>query len=229
MKNKRLIIFLLILGVFVIGLLSFIKSSQFRVVSTHPDLSRVPTSSTFIDINFNQSLDSQNVTTLVTGDPSRIVKNTEIDNKSIRIFFNQPLNDKGKYRIDLGPIVSKSGKKIHSYSLVIRAYYVPLEQLSKNDQNAVLQQPSNDEVANDPLLSHLPYGGIHFSLKATSDPSSKSKVSIEAHILLDNSDIGNESAAVTAYKQEVVSYIQSLNLDPANYNITYIVEEPSRF
>jgi len=89
-----------------------------------------------------------------------------------------------------------------------------------------------DKRFNDPILAHLPYGGLNFSIAANIiTQNGKPVVTLDAKVLLSAADVNSgpayEQAAINTGKQDIVAYIKSLGLDPNNYTINYEVVQPT--
>jgi len=234
MQNTKLLrkLFILAIVLVVLGFAGWKTWNifVFRVTGTSPSLRAVPTDAGYIEIFFNHPLAETNIVKVT--DPAKIVKETKQNKKSVRLKLS--LLQSGRvYTIGLGTISDTSGKTIDAYTLSFKARVIDFGKLPDNQQKAVLEaQNDKGDQLGDPILSHLPYGGLNFKLTALNEDAGdgNSKLVLEAELLLDKSDVqGDENAAVSEYKLQVTDYIKSLDLKPENYTIRYMVTRPSLF
>jgi|GEM_PF-2595361 len=78
----------------------------------------------------------------------------------------------------------------------------------------------------EPLLNHLPYKTTDFDLEPDfgSGTNGAPKLNIDATLYIPGAE-ANDSTASDQLKQEVLSYIRSSGVDPANYTITYTIQQ----
>jgi hypothetical protein len=222
-KIKSIVILVIIVGCAWLGYAIY-KNSQFHVVSVNPSLSNISILTPYIDVNFNDPVASKVV---ATGD--LFINSVQMtSSKSVRIGFDTPLNLKQKYSINLGTLTATNHQQIKNLVLVFRAGDINFNNLSKAQQQQILDKTDTLPPAlNDPIISHLPYGTLDFNL--TSSPTysnGKTSLVLNAQLLIPYaylSDPTAEQALITQYKQEVLQYITSLGLNPSNYNIQYTI------
>lgn len=113
-------------------------------------------------------------------------------------------------------------------------YITAIDQPSANAALAWITQSGYDPnklnvvTILEPLLNHLPYQTTDFILKPSfvSGQNNQPRLEIDATLLLSHADASNPTAAAATYKQEVISYLTSLGVNPANYTINYTVNSP---
>ncbi len=225
MKLFRLIIITLVI-LFLGGIFMAARNATtFRVTSINPSSNRVPTATIYVNFEFNKELSEVGLDKVVTSEPL-IVRGVELHGKRLRIKLDT-LDDGKNYSIKLRNISATDGKVIDFYDYSFTARYIPFESLSKEEQQAILDDQAGDKKSTtDTIFGHVPYGGLHFKLTATTD--GQSVPVLTAQILLSKVDVVTDrDVAITEYKQEVLDYIQSKNLDPNSYQINYEIIEPS--
>lgn len=194
----------------------------FRIVGTSPKLSNVATASPYITVSFNKNLSSNGLS--VSGTEG-LVTSTSVKGKNLQINLNN-MTTGNEYVVHINSVSSTSGKTIKNKDLSFKAKNIDVGNLPKEQQQTLInQQDQNQGVAADPIISHLPYGTVDFSLTAQTPDTNQdqSKLVLNAQLILSHADMSNEDAAIAQYKQEVINYIVSLGLNPNNYNIQYTV------
>lgn len=202
-------------------------SITFRIVSTDPALDKVSTISAYFKVTFNKKLSNNNLH--VTSTPSGFVGTAYITNQSIIIPFKTILQSGKHYSITIISVESTSGKQLTNKVFNFTPTYIPSSQLSKEQQQAILKNELGGGYnSSDPILSHLPYNTTSFNLTqdTTKPQGSSTGVPLFAVIKLAGADMGNPDAAIAQYKQQIADYISSLGLNPANYPITYTIQQP---
>ena len=217
---------LVLLGLLFIGiaLIVMVNGLTFHEVGTNPSLRNVSVISPFLYITFNQNLSAYSVSSTLN-----ITSHAKIMGKSIYIPLPRLIKNYS-YDIELSNILSTTGKTIKSLKLQFVAKDISASNLPKDQQKAILNnKDSFVGPSNDPILSHLPYGNLDFSLSSVVGPGANgsSTLYLQARLLLSHADTYNEQVAVDQYKKEVSDYIKSLGLDPSKYNIQYTVVQPT--
>ncbi len=221
---------LAVLAVIVLCIFAGIKIYQavvFRIVSTSPQTNLVATTTPFMKVTFNKTLSNTGVALSST---SGIIKSNSVAGKTLIIYLDYPLKANTRYSINIVSIKSTSGSTINSKSITFTAQNLPYGQMPKAQQKYLVSHQDNyTPVQKDPILASLPYSTLDFSLDS-SFPTGKDgqpTLVLQAQLLLAPGVTGAEAATDTAqYKQEVLDYIKSLNLNPDNYTIQYqVVQE----
>lgn len=129
------------------------------------------------------------------------------------------------YRIDYGLGANNTTSKVPIY---ITAVDTTAAQAAENwiTSKGYNTNSLDIKVIIEPMLSHLPYKTTDFSLAAdfTNGSNGEPKLAIDATIHLSGADEGDPTAATAQYKQEVLNYISSCGVDPANYTINYTTQ-----
>ena len=154
-----------------------------------------------------------------------IISGYSVKGQQLTIQFNNVLDAK-PYTIVIDSIQDTKGDQIKHKSLVFTPKDISSDKLPEDQKQALLQRQTQYlESHYDPILSHLPHGNLDFNLTATSIvKSGKAVVTLHAQLLLTEADLRiDPQAASDTYKQEVITYIKSLGLDPTNYIIEYTI------
>lgn len=224
--KPHLIVFVLLIVCAVVARTIYLNI-VFRASSTYPNTRNFPTSAPYIDINVNHTLAKQDITKTISSQPNVVESIEQIGNKTIRLKL-AALEDGTHYKLAIDNIRDTGGKVIRNVTLTIKAKYIPFDRLSKELQRAISDDQDQEQQTSDPILSHLPYGGLNYRLTAEVDTSNNGKVVINAQIILSASDVRtNKQAAIKLYKRQIQGYIKSLGLNPANYSIRYTIVEPT--
>ncbi len=82
---------------------------------------------------------------------------------------------------------------------------------------------SPDITSSDPILSHLPYSTFNYTV--TGKYNDNNKLDLNVNIILYSSDTrdGQRDNSISKYKSQVIDWIKSINLNPDNYLINYII------
>jgi len=206
--------------------ITILHITSFRIVSTSASTKTLSTISPFFVVTYNEDLSPDAVT--VTSSPDVTDSNVTINGKNLTIPFTKKMNSVTTYTITIAKVRSTSGRVLTNQTVSFKPTYVASQDLPSDQQKKLISQQSGGSInANDPIVPHLPYQTAEFSLAENTQPQVNTKdFPLQATITLAQSDMGNEHAAVNTYEQDVVSYIQSLGLNPSNYNITYIIQKP---
>jgi hypothetical protein len=229
-SNKKLIVIVIVIILVIASVFFAIKNSKFHVVSTDPNTNEVASVSPFFKINFNKTLSSNGLK--VSSSPA-IISSYKVSGKYINADLNIPLQLNQTYTITVGYVADAAGDTITNRTFTFTAKDVPSNGLSKEQQQALLHtQTQYLQNTSDPILGHLPYGGLTFSLSGTQTmQNGKTVVILNARLLLTAADVNSgpdaEQAAINQYKQDVINYIQSLGINPNNYTINYEVVQPT--
>jgi hypothetical protein len=196
---------------------------HFRVVSTNPPASNVATISPFFKVMFNKPLSSKGLS--VSSKPS-VIKSYSVNGDTLDIKLNIPMSSKHSYSIIISSVSDTAGAHILNTSFSFTPKYVQSQNLPSDQGKALLKQQSKYTPSHkDPILSYLPHSTLDYTL----NPSIQSDGSIvlQAQLLLPPGVTGTEANNdIAQYKQEINQYIESIGLNPANYNIQYqIVHE----
>lgn len=101
---------------------------------------------------------------------------------------------------------------------------LPANELIYGDFNCVDSfSNSITNINRDPILDHLPYSTFNYTV--TASMNAQNKVDLNVSMILYSSDTrdGNRDNSINKYKVEIVDWIQSIGLNPANYLINYSI------
>ncbi len=229
-NQKRAVALVAVLVVILacVGLLTTIQkhvaSDKFRVLSTNPSVNYFADVSPFFKVTYNKPLSKSDLS--VTSNPG-IIKSYSVSGDTLTTLLNVPLNNTRDYSIFVLRIKDTAGVELKNQVFTFKPKLVNSNDLSKSQQNALLQAQENAaalQKKEDPIMPYLPYSTLNFILN---DAYVNNKLILQAQILIPPHVSGAAAAAdTTQYEQQVVQYIQSLGLNPANYTIQYqIVNE----
>jgi hypothetical protein len=217
----------LILVVFLIlyGSLSLYNYVKFHVITTNPTISKIGAQSPYLKVYFNKTLSNQSLVVSATGNA---MKSDSVSGKVLTVNFNEPLTINKSYTVIIHSISSQSGSQILNKNFTFTAQNIPFNDLPTDQQKALVGSQDHFQAAQkDPILVDLPYSTLYFILNpsfGTDKTTGKISLVLQAQLLLAPGVTGDQATADEAqYKQEVISYIESLGLNPANYNIQYQV------
>ncbi len=229
-SNQNLKRLRVVLGIIVVALVGWViiytlGVHKFRVVSTNPATNQVSSATPFFDVTFNKPLLERGLK--ITSSPN-IVDSYAAKGRVIDISL-APMTINNTYIITIHSVLATDGETITNKSFRFVANYISPSNVSKKQQQAILNNQDNYSTPiNDPIMAHLPYQTLNFSLSAQVTPGSngKSGLVLQAQLLLSEADMSDQVAGVAQDKQMVVNYIQSLGLNPTKYNIEYSVSTP---
>lgn len=224
-RTKILIVTGVLLLAFVVWQVVLYKS--FRIISISPDPKNyVATSTENFTITFNKELSTSQ-------DYNRQIASKESIATSVRIVGNKMIIDLGvlktgnNYAFTLRDIAAKSGQIIPELSFNFGAKYIPYNELSRSEQVQQLSQTDVDAIE-DPLDKFLPYSELGFYLTgAHTGLADDLKFTLHARIALSRADVNSgREAAIELQKRKIQEFIQSKDLDPGIYPITYEIVDP---
>lgn len=212
-----------------ISVFLLIRDQQFRLVKSTPSRSgTVSTSTNGFELFFNKDLDGSADYSKSITDPGHLVGRIRLDKRSIIIETGPILQDK-KYSFSLHDIHDAKGDVIKEIKFDFTAKYLPDSKIS-DEQKSLIAKLSRQYLQDYPLLAHLPYSTLDYSLEAVFNQDENQRLGqpeIQAKLFLSHADMSEPRAATARYKQEVIDYITSLGLNPSDYKINYLVIQSS--
>lgn len=220
--KKTIILVVGILFAIIAGWLLY-SSMTFRITGTTPSLNRVSNISPFIDVHFSKEITLDNAD--IDSDELGITGFDKVDEKTIRVYFGD-ITVGTRYTVTINHVESTDGKLIEQKNLSFTAKDIPFEKLSAAQRQAILDyQDKTNNIKSDPVLSYVPYGGLHFQLDANSDSG---LLTLVAELRLSAADVKiDREKAIETYKKEVLDYLSGNGIDPSKYQIEYKIAEPS--
>ena len=221
-RQIKLALYGLVIITLLLIIFGFIKAQKFHVVSTNPPVNAVSSVAPFFKINFNKTLIASSVK--ISSYPN-VIGSYTVDGKTIDVSLLS-LNLAVPYRINVVYAESTNHAVIKNQVFYFVTKDISANDLPKDQQQAILKnQQVYPTVESDPIIKDLPHATLNYTLTAhiIKEVNNQSKLVLEAQIQLSQADNGNQAAAVANYKQQIISYIQSLGLDPNNYTIDYTV------
>jgi hypothetical protein len=224
--NYKLWAIIVILMAVLIAAYSVYKDSQFRLLSTNPAVNNLAAVAPSIMLNYNKPLA---ITSVVVTSKQHIISSYQVSSKSIIINFNSALNLNTSYAIYIQSVKDTAGEAISNQSIMFIPKDISAQQLTKMQQEALLKKQVNatqTENNGDPILKYLPYSTLDYSLTTSyiTSATSATQLVINAQLVIDQADMDtaqDTDAAVASKKAEVIQHIQSLGLNPSNYDIQY--------
>lgn len=231
---KKIAVVLVPIIVIGIGFLVYRELFTFYLKNTSPKTSAVSVNSPYLKLNFNKHLEKEgNELTLdnANGQPHHI--NLVVDNKTLTVYLPSDLVEGNEYILKINHVAATEGKT-YSGELRFTPQDIPYEKLDKAQQEEILrlQDERSESDANDPIMNHLPHSTLNYNLSLYVSDGLGSDVPAErivlnAEILLTAADVRiDREGAIEQAKQDINSYITSLGLDPASYQIEYSITEP---
>lgn len=230
MKNNiRLIVVVTALAILAyVGFLIW-QNTQFRVTGTTPSTSgSVATSTSVIKIDFSHDLSEEVVyNRTIIDDGQSLVREIERRDRSlyVRIF---EIFEGENYTISFKDILSSDGEVIKNFRLTFTAKYIPSERLSQAQKELENGETDRFEVE-DPILKHIPYSTIGYSLEPVNSVSEEGSYAlfVNMKIFLSNTDRGFEEEAVESYKKQAFDYLRSKGINSDDYEFNFIVQDPA--
>ncbi|HVA11495.1 MAG TPA: hypothetical protein VNG32_05020 [Candidatus Dormibacteraeota bacterium] len=225
LKRLKVAVVVLIVGLVILTAYHLFLLSKFRVVSTDPNVGQVSSAIPFFKINFNKPVAGKGL--IITSNPN-IIGSYKVDDKTVNISLT-PLATNEAYAITINSITATDGEVITNKAFHFTAQYINPSSLPQDQQKAIIHSQENySSPANDPIVAHLPYSTLNFTLSAQVTPGSngKSALVLQAVLLLNEAEMSNQTAAAVQDEQMVSNYISSLGLNPSNYTIKYAISTP---
>lgn len=224
-----LVIVVILLMISYAGFLVYRNYFTFYLTGTSPRTGSISYLTPYIDISFSQDINTDfNDFGIISEDS--IVTTTSTNKRTLRVFLTN-LSMNNEYSITIPFIESSEGDRLTDITLEFKAKDISFERLSKEHQQYILKK--QDELPNthtDPILKHLPHSTLEYELSplVTQNDNREPILVLEARLLLTSADVKiDPQAATEQYKKSVVEYIKSLQLEPSNYTIRYIVISPT--
>jgi len=216
---KIIVVVLLVVVVFV-GYSRYIDS-KFRVVGTSPATGKISTISPWLDIDFNRQITQKGFS--ISHIP-KFVNNYTLGKEMLVLNLNTPLDSGQVYSITFS-VTDTVGDKLINKTVSFQPNNIPFSSLPKDQQKTILNdQAAYSRAHNNPILAYLPHNTIDYNLSGSYN--NHSQLILYAELFLSEADMSNQNSAIANYKQEVASYIESIGLNPANYNIDYSISSP---
>jgi hypothetical protein len=225
LKSSQIKLFAYVLGSLVIVILIFsvFNSRKFHVVSTNPSTSSVSYITPFFIINYNKSIAAS---VSISSSPN-LVRNYTVSGETIIINLNS-MRVGVSYFIDIKSVTDINRGVIKNKIFKFTAQNISYDNLPKDQQQIIVNnQDRYPSPINNPITAHLPYTTAGYSLSSdiVSGPNGMAELVLNATITLSQVDMTDETAAIAGYKQDIVNYIESLGLNPANYTINYTIAQ----
>jgi hypothetical protein len=226
LRRKKLVRALIAILVIVLVLIGFKVwySSKFHITKTDPDLKQFSNIVPFLDVYFNMTLDSSGLN--IVSSP-KIINSYKIKGNVLDLSLSR-LAQNHKYTITINSIRSTNNKFISNKTLTFTTKYISPKDLTTDQRSAILKnQDHYNSPSNDPIVAHLPYSNLNFSLSdelTTSTSSGRLGLVLNAQILISPGVTGAQANTdIAQYESDVRSYISSFGLDPSKYTINYQV------
>ncbi len=197
---------------------------NFSYLGTLPTVNQTYNWTSIIEFKFNRNLVSKGL--VVTMTPNNIYGNYKVKGNLIEVPLNVPLSTNTTYTIRVNSVFDVHGQELKNLSYTFKPKPISVSGLPDYQKYDLISRNEASPVYKDPILKHLPYNTIDFSLAATF-PAGKNNLPslvLVAKINIPAAYTGSlAQQATNQYEQEVQSYIQSLGLNPSNYTIDYVV------
>lgn len=218
---------IIIITVIFCGALIFVAYDNlyFRLKSTDPSLSAIPTSGRSIRYEFSQPI--KGVGDILIDDEE--VTGVTVDNNVITIPFNRVFKQDSKHTIEITSIESKwFNNKINQINRTFTAQYIDFNALSKTEQNAQISDSNSGQVDDSFISEHVfPIFNERWQIDATVITDNRSVV-LNVKFFSEVPNYDNNGAIkrvsdTTAenYRKEVLDKIKQEGGNPDTYTIIY--------
>ncbi len=223
--SKKILLFFGLLVAFFVAY-SIYDYFNFSYQSTDPSTSQVANWTPFLKIKFNQNLSSSDLSVKMS--PNDFYgKGYSVSGDELILSLGVPMQTGTTYKISVDKIKDSHGQTISNLNFSFTPVAKNISQLPESQQEALVGRNESSPVYKDPILSHLPYQSLDFSLAATF-PTGKNNLPslvLIADIFVPMADTGSlQQEVINQYQQEVVNYIVSLGLNPKSYTIDYVIK-----
>ncbi len=133
-KQLRLMAVILFVVLLALGGFKLYQLSQFRVISTNPDVSDVAALTPFFNIKFNRQLSDQGLS--VSADNS-IINSYKVNGDTINIDLNNSMNVGQEYTITIQNVSDTDGATISNKNFTFSPKDIPIDQLPDDQQQAL--------------------------------------------------------------------------------------------
>jgi len=201
------------------------KDSQFREIGSSPALGNMNIYTSSVSLDFSRQLSGSGASVSIS---PNILKSSVESGKSLTLQLKFPSTQDQTYTITIHSIAAADGSKLHNLTLSFKPKYATISDLPKPQQKQIVSnQDKNQGPSQDPIMQYLPHNTIDYALTGLiSEQGTKSVLTLQATLYISEAGMSDEQTAIAQEKQEVISYIQSLGLNPANYTIDYTVSTP---
>ncbi len=197
---------------------------NFSYLGTNPGPSQTYNWTAVIEFKFNKSLISKGLSVSMT--PNSLYGNYKVKGNLIEVPLSVPLSTQTTYSITVNSVYDNHGQELKNLVYTFKPKSISVSSLPDYQKYDLISRNEASPVYKDPILKHLPYDTIDFSLAATF-PAGKNNIPslvLVAKINVPAAYTGSLAQQVTnQYEQEVQSYISSLGLNPSSYTIDYVV------
>lgn len=140
LQVRRLLPYVLVLGVLIIGLLVF-QVTRFHLISTTPSLKSVSIITPSISFNYSSKLSEVGVK---VSSQDGVVKSFVVSNKALVVrLYTAHLTVGKTYKITVGPLQDTSNRRLSEKMYSFKVISVDFGQLSKSQQADILKQQAN--------------------------------------------------------------------------------------
>jgi hypothetical protein len=225
MSRTKKFVGALIILVLVIVAFSVYDYFNFSYVSVNPSMNQIANWTPFITFKFNKTLSYKGLSVKIT--PNVFYgKGYSLSGDELTLFLSVPMQVNEQYHISIGSITDSHGQTIRNLNFTFRPLSKNISQLPDAQQEALTGRNESSPVYKNPLLAHLPYNSLDFSLSATF-PTGQNNLPylvLVAELFVPSADTGSlQQQVISQYQQEVKAYISSFGLNPGNYKIDYVI------
>lgn len=202
----------------VLGYLAY-QNLIFRLVSSSPQKNGEHSIASDLKFTFSKTLDAsmKNKFKLSPYTAGIVV----INGKELIFKPSSMLKLNQAYSATIESPLSQSGESIDDITINFTAKYIPFSKTSKQQQQEEINE-SNSLEAKHPILSKLPHETQNYKIDYELQTNGKIKLKIELYAVLNNPS--QEQAYLSAlkqYKQEALDFLNTQNVDLADYEIIY--------
>jgi hypothetical protein len=223
--KPRVLLVIVVLLVSLVAVFTYDRS-HLRIVGNDPNIDNMTIWTPYLKINLNKPVSSASLS--ISASPDILYGRPISRGKTVIIYLSVPLDPSKTYTIMVRRIASASGQQVINKQYSFRPKVVSQGQIPDDQREALILRNQQSPVYKDPLLTHLPFRSVDFSLTSSfgSTDNNQPVLTLKAQLVLHRAQLGNSDAAIAADKQQVRDYISSFGLNPDNYTLQYSVISP---
>lgn len=231
-QQKTVILLLGLLFITIFVLLFFLQPSnkygnEIGVNNYDKYISNLPTDR---KDSINSTLYNITKNNLKSGNPN--INDATIRDKSVDYNYDKTTNvHSGSFIVDM-PSIKQSYLISYEWSsdsnngnlsgYTAAATCLPSDKLIYGDFGCKDDFTPKNNTNRDPILGYLPYSTFNYSITANND-SGKISLNVSIFLYLSDTRDGGKDASISKYKSQVINWIKSKKLNPADYTIYYSI------
>lgn len=195
--NKSVLIIASLFGLLLVGWLVY-QQLVFRVVKTDPSTKSVSTISPFIKVYFSDEIDPSSVK---VNDYGGLLDKETVSGKVLELSFARQLELDKEYSIIIAEVKNESGDILQNIKLDFVAKDIPLEELSDDQQQTILEEQDN--------IPYSVYSIDYVNFGALTDQG------------VSSGQLQDIKVALYSYSKKINKEFKTMTVDPASLRIVY--------